>query len=68
MDTFSCLVQGILPYGAQLLMAASLAGISAAAIIPKLYYPFVLGICAILGILIGKAGHGTDPSASQRSL
>jgi len=52
MDTFSCLVQGILPYGAQLLMAASLCGIGSTEIIPYLYYPFALGLCAIIGILL----------------
>ena len=51
LDTFSCLVQGIIPYGAQLLMAASLAGISSMSIIVYLYYPFVMGLCAILAIL-----------------
>ena len=52
MDTFSCMVQGILPYGAQLLMAASLCDISSTAIIPYLYYPIILGLCAIIGILV----------------
>ena len=51
LDTFSCLVQGIIPYGAQLLMAASLAGISSMSIIAYLYYPFVMGLCALLAIL-----------------
>ena len=51
MDTFSCLIQGLLPYGAQLLMAASLAGISSSSIIPFLYYPFVMGFFAILSII-----------------
>ena len=51
LDTFSCLVQGFIPYGAQLLMAASLAGISSLSIITYLYYPFVMGLCAILAIL-----------------
>ena len=51
LDTFSCLVQGFIPYGAQLLMAASLAGISSMSIIAYLYYPFVMGLCAILAIL-----------------
>lgn len=55
MDTFSCFVQGIIPYGAQLLMAAGLAGISSAEIIPHLYYPFALGFCALSAILIGAA-------------
>lgn len=51
LDTFSCFIQGIIPYGAQLLMAAGLAGISPVSIIPNLYYPFVMGICALLAIL-----------------
>ena len=52
LDTFSCIVQGIIPYGAQLLMASGLAGISAAAIIGRLYYPFVLLGIALLSILL----------------
>lgn len=52
LDTFSCLVQGFLPYGAQLLMAAALSGFSAMAIIPHLYYPFTMGACAILAIVL----------------
>jgi len=52
LDTFSCLVQGIIPYGAQMLMAAGLASISPVSIIPYLYYPFIMGACAILAILI----------------
>ncbi len=50
LDTFSCVVQGIIPYGAQLLMASGLAGISSAAIIGYLYYPFVLFAVACLAI------------------
>lgn len=50
LDTFSCMVQGIIPYGAQVLMAASLASVAPTAIIPYLYYPFVMGLCAILAI------------------
>ena len=52
LDTFSCLVQGIIPYGAQLLIAAGLAGISPISIIGSLYYPFTMGICALLAILL----------------
>ena len=52
LDTFSCVVQGLIPYGAQLLMASSLAGISATMIIPALYYPFVLFGAACLSILL----------------
>ncbi|MCI7514330.1 MAG: Na+/H+ antiporter NhaC family protein, partial [Bacteroidales bacterium] len=51
LDTFSCLIQGIIPYGAQLLMASGLAGISSVSIISHLYYPFTLGILAIFSIL-----------------
>lgn len=54
LDTFSCLVQGIIPYGAQMLMASGLAGVSAAAIAGYLYYPFALGIIALLFILLRK--------------
>mgnify|MGYP003295277551 FL=1 len=52
LDTFSCLIQGLIPYGAQLLMAAGLAGISSISIIGYLYYPFVMGAFAIVAILL----------------
>ncbi len=52
LDTFSCLVQGIIPYGAQMLMASGLAGVSALSIIGRLYYPFTLGAVALLSILL----------------
>lgn len=52
LDTFSCLIQGLIPYGAQMLIAAGLAGISPLSIIGNLYYPFCMGICAILAILV----------------
>ena len=51
LDTFSCFVQGLIPYGAQLLMAAGLAALNPVSIIPYLYYPFAIGIAAILSIL-----------------
>ena len=51
LDTFSCLIQGIIPYGAQMLIAAGLANISPISIIGNLYYPFTMGICALLAIL-----------------
>ena len=56
LDTFSCLVQGLIPYGAQLLMAAGLAGISSISIIGYMYYPVVMGLCAILAILLRLPG------------
>ena len=52
LDTFSCFVQGIIPYGAQMLMASGLAGISAASMMEYLYYPYILGGVALLSILI----------------
>ena len=51
LDTFSCFAQGLIPYGAQLLMAAGLAAISPFDIIGHLYYPLLLGAIAVLGIL-----------------
>ncbi len=51
LDTFSCVAQSFIPYGAQLLIAAGLASISPASIITYLYYPMVMGVCAILGII-----------------
>ena len=51
LDTFSCLIQGIILYGAQMLIAAGLANISPISIIGNLYYPFTMGICALLAIL-----------------
>lgn len=52
LDTFSCLIQGLIPYGAQLLMASGLAGISSISIIGHLYYPFVMGAFALGAILL----------------
>ena len=52
LDTFSCFAQGLLPYGAQMLMAAGLAQLNPIAIIPYLYYPFAIGITALVAIFI----------------
>ena len=51
LDTFSCVIQGLIPYGAQLLMAAGLAGISSISIIGYLYYPLILCLFTILAII-----------------
>ena len=51
LDTFSCMMQGVIPYGAQLLMAAGLAGLNPVAIIPYLYYPLAIGMAALFSIL-----------------
>lgn len=52
LDTFSCVVQGLIPYGAQLLIAAKLASLSPLSIIGYLYYPITLGVIALLSILL----------------
>ena len=52
LDTFSCTVQGVLPYGAQLLIASGLAALSPVSIIPYLYYPFLLGVVSLIAILL----------------
>lgn len=52
LDTFSCVVQGIIPYGVQMLLAAGLAHISPMAIIPYLYYPMIIGITALGSIIL----------------
>ena len=52
LDTFSCFVQGIIPYGAQMLIASGLAGISPVSITGSLYYPLMMGLCAIVAILL----------------
>ena len=52
LDTFSCVVQGLIPYGAQMLIAAELTKLSPISIISYLYYPIILGIVALLSILL----------------
>lgn len=54
LDTFSCFMQGILPYGAQLLMAAGLAAVSPVEIISYLYYPMITGLCAVAAIILQR--------------
>ena len=54
LDTMSCFAQGIIPWGAQLLIAAGLASINPLDIIPYLYYPYILGAFTILYILFHK--------------
>lgn len=52
LDTFSCLVQGVIPYGAQMLMAAGIAQVSPLMIMEYLYYPLILGVCSIAAIAL----------------
>ncbi|MBG9456140.1 sodium:proton antiporter [Lysinibacillus sphaericus] len=53
LDIFSCTTQGLLPYGAQFLAAASVAGISPVSMVQYSFYPILIGICGIIAILIG---------------
>lgn len=51
LDTFSCTIQGLIPYGVQMLVAAGLSGLSPLDIIPYLYYPMAIGLAALFAIL-----------------
>ena len=52
LDTFSCTIQGLIPYGVQMLLAAGLAHLNPMQILPYLYYPMAIGIAATLAILL----------------
>ncbi len=54
LDTCSCIFQGIIPYGAQLLIAASIARIPSITIIPYLFYPYLLLACVLVFIALEK--------------
>lgn len=54
LDTCSCIMQGIIPYGAQLLVAANIAKLASISLIPYLYYPFILAVFVLLSILFTK--------------
>lgn len=54
LDTCSCVVQCLIPYGAQTLLATSLGGVSPAAPFPYLYYPFILAGTVAVSILLSK--------------
>ena len=52
LDMFASVFQGIIPYGAQLLSAATLTGLTPFAIIPYLFYPYLMAVCGIISILL----------------
>ncbi len=52
LDTFSCMIQGLIPYGVQMLLAAGLSGLSPIDILPYLYYPVAIGVAALLAIFL----------------
>ena len=51
LDTCSCIMQGIIPYGAQLLVAAGIAGVASFSLIPFLIYPFILAVFVVISII-----------------
>ena len=51
LDTFSCCVQGLIPYGVQMLLAAGLSGVSPIHILSYLYYPMAIGVVALMSII-----------------
>ncbi|MFW2161286.1 Na+/H+ antiporter NhaC family protein [Acinetobacter beijerinckii] len=51
LDIFSCVIQGIIPYGAQLLLACSIAKLSPVELIGNIYYCWILAVCAVLAIV-----------------
>lgn len=51
LDTFSCTIQGMIPYGVQILLAAGLACVNPMQIIPYLYYPMAIGLAALVAII-----------------
>ena len=57
LDIFSCIWQGIIPYGAQLLIAAGLAGIGSITIVPFLFYQGFLLIAVLISIIVGPGRH-----------
>ncbi|HEV2601044.1 MAG TPA: Na+/H+ antiporter NhaC family protein [Candidatus Babeliales bacterium] len=50
LDIFSCVFQGLIPYGAQILLASSIAGISPLNIVPHVYYCYALGVVSVVYI------------------
>jgi Na+/H+ antiporter NhaC len=65
LDTSSCIMQGIIPYGAQLLVAAGLSGVASVAIIPTLWYQFLLAAGVVVYICLG--GFGTKDARGKRA-
>ncbi len=53
LDIFAACIQGIIPYGAQLLIAAGLVGVSPMEILGYLHYPILMGICGVIAIALG---------------
>ena len=52
LDTMSCCIQGLIPYGVQVLMAAGLSAVNPISIIPYLYYPMCIGCITVIAIIL----------------
>ncbi|MEH0002791.1 MAG: Na+/H+ antiporter NhaC family protein [Holosporaceae bacterium] len=61
LDIFSCVFQGLIPYGAQILLASTIAGISPLAVVPYVFYCYILAVVAVLYILLMR-----QPQLDQR--
>ncbi|MGM0901489.1 MAG: Na+/H+ antiporter NhaC family protein [Bacillota bacterium] len=68
LDIFSCSVQGLIPYGGQILAATAVAGISPIAVLQYSYYPILIGICGIIAILIGYPKFTSKTAKQAKSL
>lgn len=68
LDIWSCVWQGIIPYGAQILLAGSLAKLSPLQIIPTLYYQFLLGVITVFAVLTGFPGRLADRKTGKTTL
>lgn len=54
LDMFASVFQGIIPYGAQLLSAATLTGLTSFDIIPYLFYPYLMAVCGLISVAVSK--------------
>jgi Na+/H+ antiporter NhaC len=69
LDIFSCCIQGLIPYGPQLLVAAGVASISPLSIMQYNVYPLLIGICAVISILVGyPRAKGVQPAVQKTTL
>ena len=66
LDVFACSIQGLLPYGAQLLLAAGVAHISPISILTYSYYPVLIAVCGIIAIMIGFPRFSSESNGNQK--
>lgn len=66
LDCFSCVFQGIIPYGAQILLASAIAGVSPLTVVKHVYYCFALGVICLLWIFFKKLPKETSKESSTQ--